>query len=67
MYLGTDLSKSMIGTSKANLAISANANMRSTVADGFNFPLRHDINFNVIHISSVLHHFVGSTIYSSSS
>ncbi len=57
-YFATDISLRMIRTAKENLV---NCDVELFVADGFKFPYRPSVKFDVIHIDSVLHHLIGRT------
>lgn len=57
-YIVTDLSFEMIQLAKKNLIDS---DTKMFVADIFNLPLREDIEFDIIHIDSVLHHLIDKT------
>jgi SAM-dependent methyltransferase len=57
-YIGTDLSSAMIDNAKKKLK---NHNVGFLIADGFNLPLKSETRFDIIHISSVLHHLIGNT------
>src|SRR5919202_2674533 len=56
IYYGTDISYNMINMAKKNLL---NSNTRLIVSDAFNLPFKLDIQFDIIHLDSVLHHIIG--------
>jgi SAM-dependent methyltransferase len=59
MFIGVDLSTSMINTAKENL--KAHNNVHLFVADGFSMPIKAQAKFDIIHLDSVLHHIIGQT------
>jgi SAM-dependent methyltransferase len=58
VFVGTDVSHSMINMAKNNLDCSK---VELFIADGFKLPIKSEIKFDLIHISSVLHHLIGNT------
>jgi SAM-dependent methyltransferase len=58
LFVGTDVSHSMINMAKNNLNYQR---VELFVADGFKLPIKSEIKFDLIHIDSVLHHLIGNT------
>lgn len=57
-FVGSDISPSMINIAKENLS---GQKVELFTADGFKLPLKSEVNFDLIHIDSVLHHLIGKT------
>jgi SAM-dependent methyltransferase len=62
VFIGTDVSLSMINMAKINLNYPR---VDLFLADGFKLPLKSESKFDLIHIDSVLHHLIGKTRYQS--
>ena len=62
VFIGTDVSLSMINMAKKNLTYPR---VELFLADGFKLPLKSESKFESIHIDSVLHHLIGNTKYQS--
>jgi len=57
-FVGFDISHAMVRKCENNL-IGQNVNL--CVSDAFNLPIKSQINFDVIHLDSVLHHVISKT------
>jgi SAM-dependent methyltransferase len=64
LFVGTDLSHTLINSAKNNLDYKR---VELFVADGFKLPIKSETKFDLIHIDSVLHHLIGNTKYQSMS
>jgi SAM-dependent methyltransferase len=59
-YFVTDMSSEMVLLAKQNL-VNHDYDVKLFVADGFNLPIREQIEFDIIHIDSVFHHLIDKT------